>query len=154
MKLFQRAFSLFLLLLFVCLLAIPVMATANAEYQGLQVTVTMDKEQYEEGETITATITVVNTNTQPVTIVNLEQLIPEGYMLAEDSEVSTKDVVMQPGQTIELRVTFEGDPEHPNEGEDSSDFWHDLFYGETLGIPTIIIVVIAVIGFIIFMLLT
>lgn len=143
-------------LLLVCfiLLAVPVAATAYAEQEGLKVMVQMDKEQYEEGEAITATITVVNTNVNPVTIVNLEQLIPEGYVLAEDSDVATKDVVLQPNQSVELKVTFVGDPAAPGKGESADTFWDKLFYGETLGIPNIILVVILVVGVIIFMVLT
>lgn len=143
-----------LMLACVMMYAVPVAASANVEYQGLQVMIQMDKEQYEEGEPITATITAVNTNSQPITIVNLEQLIPEGYVLAEDSQVATKDVVVQPGNSVELRVTFVGEPAQPAENGESGSFWDKLFYGETFGIPNIILVVILVVGFIIFMALT
>lgn len=163
-KLFQKRISqtllslsfitVSLLLTGILLFTIPVAASGYAEYQGLQVMVKMDKEQYEEGESITATITVVNTNSQSVTVVNLEQLIPEGYVLAENSQVATQDVEMAPGQTIELQVTFVGEPAQPAENGQSGTFWDKLFYGETFGIPNIILVVIAVIAIIIFMILT
>lgn len=132
----------------------PVAASAVAEYQDLKVMVQMDKEQYEEDEPITATITAVNTGSQSVTIVNLEQLIPEGYVLAEDSQVATRDVEMKPGQTIELQVTFVGEPEQPTENGENGTFWDKLFYGETLGIPNIILAVVIVIVIVIFMVLT
>ena len=131
----------------------PVVASAAAEYQGLQVMIQMDKEYYEEDEPITATITVVNTNSQSVTIVNLEQLIPEGYILAEDSQASTQNVVISSGETIRMQVTFMGDPAvETTNGEGT--FWDKIFYGETLGIPNIILLVIAVIGIVVFMALT
>ena len=146
-----------LVLLMLCVLQPAMSAVASdasvAEYQGLQVMVKMDKEQYEAGEPITATITVVNTNSQSVTIVNLEQLIPEGYVLAEDSQVSTQNVEAKPGQELELRVTFVGESEQPGQ-EGSGSFWDKVFYGETLGIPNLILVVIGVIAVIIFMVLT
>ena len=154
MNSFQKWMSVLLLVVFAGLLAVPAAASEYAEYEGLQVMVNMDKEHYEEGEAITATITVVNTNSQPVTIVNLEQLIPEGYVLAENSEVATKDVQMQPGQTIELKVTFVGEPADPGEGEGPESFWDKLFYGKTLGVPNLLWVVILVIAVIVFMLLT
>ncbi len=154
MKFLRKTIIFSLLLICVMTFSVSIAAAANMEYQDLQVMVKMDKEQYEEGEPITATITAVNTGSQSVTIVNLEQLIPEGYVLAENSQVSTKDVEMKPGQTIELQVTFVGEPEQPGENGESGTFWDKLFYGETLGIPNIILVVIAVIVIIIFMALT
>lgn len=131
----------------------PVVASASAEYQGLQVMIQMDKEYYEEDEPITATITVVNTNSQSVTIVNLEQLIPEGYILAEDSQASTQNVVISSGETIQLQVTFMGDPAKPA-AQGEGTFWDKVFYGETLGIPNIILLVIVLIGIVVFMALT
>ena len=104
---------------------------------------------------MTATITVVNTNDHAVTIVNLEQLIPEGYVLSENSEVSMQNVEMQPGQTIVLQVTFEGEPAQPGEGEEEyTSFWDKLLYGQTWGIPNILLAVLGLIAFGIFMFLT
>lgn len=150
MKLFRRLFSGFLLIFCIITGAMPVKASALQEYEGLQVTVATDQETYEEGESITATITVLNTNSQSVTVVNLEQLIPEGYVLSEDSDVSTQNVEIRPGQSIELQVTFQGASE--DAGEDS--IWDTILYGETLGIPNLILIVFGVIFFIIFMVLT
>lgn len=143
-------------LMFVCIMLFSSNAAASsyAEHEGLQVMVKMDQETYEEGEEITATITVVNTNSQPVTIINLEQLIPEGYILAENSQVATKNVEIKPGQEISLQVTFVGEPSQPTEKGEGGTFWDKLFYGETLGIPNIILAVIVVIFLIVFMLLT
>lgn len=174
MNLSRKVMSVFLLLCSIMMFVTPVKAagamaadseeesqegnssttSSYAEHQGLKVMVTMDKEEYDEGEPITATISVFNAGNQSVTVANLEQLIPEGYVLSENSEVSTKDVDIQPGQTIELQVTFEGAPVQPGEESGQGTFWDKLFYGEFLGIPNIILVVIVVVGFIIFMALT
>lgn len=151
MKLFRRLMSVFLLIVGIMMCPVSAKASAPQEYQGLQVTVNTDKETYEEGEAITATITVVNVDSQPVTVVNLEQLIPEGYVLAENSDVSTQNVEIRPGQTIELQVTFEGEPEDTAEGD---SFWDKVLYGETIGIPNLILIVFGVIFFIVFMILT
>lgn len=150
MKLFRRLISGFLLIFSIITCVMPAKASAPQEYEGLQVTVTTDKETYEEGEPITATITVVNTNSQSVTVANLEQLIPEGYVLAENSEVSTQNVEIRAGQSIELQVTFE---EAPEDAEEDS-IWNQILYGETMGIPNLILIVFGVIFFIIFMVLT
>lgn len=143
-------------LMFVCIMlfSLNVSASSSAEYDGLKVMVAMDQESYEAGDEITATITVVNTNTRPVTIINLEQLIPEGYVLSEDSQVATQNVEISPGQEISLQVSFVGEPPQPAENGEGGTFWDKLFYGETLGIPNIIWAVIVVIILIVFMLLT
>lgn len=154
MKVFRRLIPVFLLLFVVMACPVSVKASEPQVYDGLQVTVTMDKETYEEGESITATITVVNVDSQPVTVVNLEQLIPEGYVLSENSEVSTQNVEIRPGQTIELQVTFEGDRSDAAEASEDGNFWNKVFYGETMGIPNLILIVFGVIFFIVFMILT
>ena len=150
-KLFQYLMPAFYLVLSILMCPISAKASGYQEYQGLQVTVTTDKETYEEGEQITAIITVVNIDSKSITVVNLEQLIPEGYVLSEDSEVSTQNVEIQPGQSIELQVTFEGEP---TEGEEGGTFWDKVFYGESFGIPNLILMVFGVILFIVYMALT
>ena len=98
MAFFRKITTFFLLIFLLGTLVLPALATA--QYQGLEVSVTMDKETYEPGEPITATITVTNKGSQTVTIANLEQLIPEGYVLSENSDVSMKDVEMVPGRIL------------------------------------------------------
>lgn len=156
MKHLKKILSVLLLLVYLGMLALPVAASSYAEHQGLQVSIEMDKEKYDPGEPITATITVTNASPNTVTVVNLEQLIPEGYVLSENSQSSMKNVDLKPGQTIVLQVTFEGGGSAPSgEGQGSgSDFLDWLLYGETVGIPNLLIVVILGIAFVIFMLLT
>ena len=154
MKQLRKLISIAVLAVLLGALALPAAASSYSEHEGLQVTVEMDKEQYDVGEPMTATITVLNTNAYAVTIVNLEQLIPEGYVLSENSDVSMQNVEMQPGQTITLQVTFEGEPAQSAEGEEYTSFWDKLLYGETWGIPNILLVVVGLIAFGVFMLLT
>ena len=144
--------------LFLCLfpLALPASATA-AQYQGLEVSVEMDKETYEPGEPITATITVTNTGAESVTIVNLEQMIPEGYVLAEDSDVAMKDVEMHPGRILVLQVTFQGDSSE-NAAQEAADgpgaFLNTILYGKTGSVPNMFIAVMVVLAIGLFLFLT
>lgn len=137
------------------MLAMPTAASTYMEYEGLSITVEMDQDSYDANEPITATITVTNTNDQTVTIVSLEQLIPEGYVLAEDSVASLSNFAIQSGQTITLQVTFTAETDQTSEGEeDSESFFDTLLYGFTWGIPNILLAFILVVVFIIFMILT
>ena len=153
---FRKITVLLLIALWAGILAVPVAATV--QYQGLEVSIAMDKETYEPGEPITATITVTNVGIDTVTIVNLEQLIPAGYKLSENSEVAMKDVEMHPGRILVLQVTFEGDPNAPvteeAELEGPAALVNTLLYGKTLGVPNMFIAVILVIAIGIFMFLT
>ena len=136
------------------LLVLSAAASAVTEYDGLRVTVEMDKEHYDNGESITATITVTNTAEDTITIVNLEQLIPDGYRLVEGSVASKENVDIKAGETITLQVSFEGVPEADNGEAGEGDFFDKLLYGETWGVPNILLAVLAAIAFGIFMLLT
>lgn len=156
MKRLKKITALSLLtVLCILLLAVPAAAsTSYSETEGLEVTITMDKAQYSPGEPITATIVVRNTRNEAVTIANLEQLIPEGYQLAGGSESALNDVELRPGQTLELQVTFVGNAQQTEAEASAEGFLNTLLYGETLGVPNLLIAVLLVIGFAIFMFLT
>lgn len=142
----------FLLLAFSGMLALPAAATSTTtDYNGLEVTIQMDKEVYNEGEPITATITVKNTTSEAVTIANLEQLIPEGYKLSPNAKTAVTNVELRPNGVAELKVTFEKDPEKVTQEQ---DLFGKLLYGETAGIPNLLIAVVLAIIFAIFMFLT
>ena len=133
------------------ILVLPVSAS-YMEYEGLEITIEMDKEVYNAGEPITATITVKNTNSGTSTISNLEQLIPEGYRLAESSEASMKDVTLRGGQAIVMNVTFVA--ESQPETEITEDVLTKMIEGETWGLPNLLWGVILLTAFAIFMFLT
>lgn len=132
-------------------LALGVGATVM-ENEGLRVSVVMDKEHYAPGEAITATFTVENISGKTVTVNSLEQLIPEGYQLAEGSEAITEKVDLSPGETLTLSVTYAGDPEAETAAEE--DFFHKIIYGKTWGLPNLLLILIALAAFAIFMFLT
>lgn len=147
----RTAARLLLVLMCLSVLVLPAAATSMV-HNGLQVTMETDKEQYDAGEPITATITVLNTNPQSVTIASLEQLIPEGYVLAEGSAALTENVELGPNQSMMMNVTFVG--EAPEESAMEADFFTKLIEGQTWGIPNLLLIVLAVIVVVIFMVLT
>lgn len=147
----KMAARILLALMCASLMVLPAAAT-SLENNGLQVTMETDKEKYDAGEAITATITVLNTNNHSVTIASLEQLIPEGYTLAEGSEAVTQNVELAPNQTLMMNVTFVG--EAAQEGAAEADFLTKLIEGQTWGIPNVLLIVLAVIAVVIFMVLT
>lgn len=155
MKFLQRAWSgCILLILCMSYLILPAAATSNfMEHEGLEITVQMDKEQYEDYEPITATIVVENKSTEIVTIDNLEQLIPAGYVLSNNSQVSTENVELLPQEIVVLQVTYEQES-----GDDAvaaqEDFFDKLLFGETWGLPNVLLIVLLAIAVTIFMLLT
>ena len=152
---FTRKIMAFLLILVLStgLLALPAYATTtSAEHDGLEITVEMDKEEYEKDESITATITVKNTSKEDITILNLEQLIPEGYELAEESEAAKGEVTLRPGRKVTLKVTMDAEPVVEEETEGS--FLDTLLYGKTWGIPNLLLALAVILAIVIFFVLT
>lgn len=106
MKILKRV-SAVLLVMVLCFGLMSMSAfAASSSQEGLDFVLTTDKEEYGENEQIVATLTVTNTNEVSVTNVSMENKIPTGYMLAEDSE-STKQVdVLEAGETATLISTY------------------------------------------------
>ena len=154
MKSLRKVVSAALLLICAYVFALPAMASAQMEHDGLDVKIVMDKEQYESGEPITATITVTNTNDHAVSVVNLEQLVPEGYVLAADSVAAKQNFEIPAGETVVLEVTLESQQTESAEEEETTNFLDKLLYGETLGIPNLLWAVILLIVFCVYMWLT
>ena len=115
------------------------------ENEGLEVTVLFDKEVYEEGEPITAKIIVKNISGETAIIRDVEQLVPEGYVLSENLPEYEEDFLLEPDGTIELEVTYGEVIENPEE-EGAEAFFDKVIFGETLGIPNILIAVLLVIA--------
>lgn len=150
-------------ILFAGTLVIPARATTTTTTQdGLEVTVEMDKEMYEPGEPITATITLKNTKYKEVTIKNLEQLIPEGFELAEESKVALKNKTLGAKASLKLVVTMQPETETDDENADGivkiGNFeppsLTQIFFGETHGMPHFPFWCVMLVAFLIFMKLT
>ena len=98
-------------------------SAASAEQDGLEVSLTTDKSKYSQGDQITATLTVTNTNDESVSNITMENMIPDGYILADDSE-STKEVEsLNSGETVSMTVTYsasKSDTEEPSDDNNGS----------------------------------
>ena len=99
MKVWKKCGVLFLtVLLCITMMAVPALAASDSQ-DGLEVTLTTDKEKYSKSEEIAATLTVTNTNDTAVSNVSLENLIPEGYKLADGSEAAKQVESLDAGGT-------------------------------------------------------
>ena len=74
----------------ICMMSTFVFAGPTSQ-DGLEVTLTTDKSEYNVGEEVEATLTVKNTNNFAVNDITLENIMPKGYRLVNDSSV-TKQV--------------------------------------------------------------
>lgn len=116
MKVWKKCEVLFLtVLLCITMMAVPALAASDSQ-DGLEVTLTTDKEKYSKSEEIVATLTVTNTNDTAVSNVSLENLVPEGYKLADGSEVAKQVESLGAGETVSLTVTYAA--EESDDGED------------------------------------
>ncbi len=144
MKIAKRIFAFVLLFLLGAeIFAMPAFAM-QMENEALEVTVVFDKDVYEEGEEITATIVVRNISEETVIITDVDQLVPEGYHLSEDIPENEDDILLDPDKTLELRVTY-GEKIEGTE-ETAEDFFDKVIFGESFGIPNILIALAVIIA--------
>lgn len=113
----------FLLAMVLCLSMMTMnVSAASTEQDGLEVSLTTDKSEYSQDDPITATLSVTNTNDAAVSNVSLENMIPEGYSLAEGSEAEKQVESLDAGETVTMSVTYiadssdGGDAENPSGG--------------------------------------
>lgn len=146
----KKIFSVLLLsILLLQIFALPAMASQSVEHDGIEIEIVTDKENYELDEDIKAVITVRNTNEQAVIIADLEQLVPEGYKIKESADIQLKDIELAPDETITLNVTLVSEAGVLS-GEAAENFFDTIIFGETWGIPNILIVLILIIGVFVF----
>ncbi len=146
----KKIFSVLLLaILLLHIFALPAMASQSVEHDGIEIEIVTDKENYELDEDIKAVITVRNTNEQAVIIADLEQLVPEGYKIKESADIQLKDIELAPDETITLNVTLVSEAGVLS-GEAAENFFDTIIFGETWGIPNILIVLILIIGVFVF----
>lgn len=148
----RRLLALLLISVFLCsLMVMPAMATIT-HADGLEIKISMDKEVYDAEESITATIVVKNLRPIPVTVTNIEQLIPEGYTLDENSRAALKDTTLKSNESVTLTVTLSPEIDFVEEKEE--DFFTKLIEGKTWGMPNLLLAFLAILAIIIFMILT
>lgn len=120
MKAIKRV-QITLLIMMLCfgMMTVPVFAASSTQ-DGLEVTLTTDKETYSQSEQIVATLTVTNTNEVTINSVSLENVIPEGYKLADGSEVRKQAESLGAGETVTLKVTYVADTTSGGSGKSES----------------------------------
>ena len=101
-------------------MAIPAFAASSTQ-DGIQVTLAADKESYSQGEQITAVLTVTNTNETAVSNVSLENVIPEGYELADGSEATKQVESLKAGETVTLTAVYTAEDAGVKETDQESD---------------------------------
>lgn len=104
------------LLLGLGIMAMPVFAASSSQ-DGLEVTLTTDKSKYSKGEKIEATLSVKNTNEVAVKNVFLENIVPDGYVLENDSASKKSVESLEAGETAELTVIYMAKDSAENEDE-------------------------------------
>lgn len=140
-KIFAALFLTVILMEGLCVSAIA----APVEHDGIEISIVNDKESYEINEDINSVITITNTNEETVRIEDLEQIVPEGYRVKETSRDELREVELLPGETITLNVTFENITD-PAEEETEQNFFDKLIFGETFGIPNVLMAFLAIIA--------
>lgn len=123
MKKMRKFFVLLLVLVMAFCTSTTVFAATNTQ-DGIEVTLTTDKTVYSSNEQIVVKLTVKNTNEVDITNVSLENLIPEGYKLAEGSETTKQIELLGAGQQIDITVTYVANSEDnkkPDSGDNNDD---------------------------------
>lgn len=79
---------------------------AVEENDEIEVLLITDKNKYSSSEQIVATLTIKNTNNVVITNLLLQNLIPEGYKLSNDSDATKQVEVLDVGESVALTVTY------------------------------------------------
>lgn len=95
------------LIMLLCLgiMKIPVFAASTSQ-DGLEVKLVADKAIYVKGDQIIVTLSVANTNQYNVTNVSLENIVPKGYKLLNESSATKFVDSIKAGEVITLTVTY------------------------------------------------
>ncbi len=108
MKYIRKAIILLLVVIMTCCMAATAFAATNTQ-DGVTAELTTDKTEYSSDEEIVVTLTVTNTNDIAVRNVSLENLIPDGYQLADDSSAVKQIPILNAGESVALTVTYAPD---------------------------------------------
>lgn len=142
MKNHKKLLSVFLamLLAFGCL-SISVCAVSTTQ-DGLEVTLSTDKRNYRQGEQITATLTVTNNNKDILKNLSLNNLIPKGYKLADDSVISKQAYALEAEDTVTLTTVFiadlsvvDGNDDHTSPNDNNTVLTNNITSNEIESIP-------------------
>lgn len=124
MKNLRKSMSVILILLIALFSFSTVAFASTTEQDGLKVELTTDKENYSLNEDIKINVTVTNTNDVIIENVKIDTLLPEEFILKDDSQSTSSEAVDIPaGEKIELSVTAvvkDGKTDTPSSDTDSS----------------------------------
>lgn len=73
---------------------------------GLEISLDTDRESYSADEEIVAKLTVTNNNADNITDVILENIVPDGYVLANGTEAIKSIAELGKGETVSLEVVY------------------------------------------------
>ena len=106
----MRRLLTFLLAVLMCvsMCVMPVFAT-SVDQDGLKISLTTEKETYSKSEMIKATLMVTNTNDTSVSNVSLNNVLPEGYAFAKESEAEKKLETLGAGESVTMSVIYIAD---------------------------------------------
>lgn len=121
-RLRKCAAALAVMALCICTTATAAQA-ATAVQDNLEVTFTTDQSAYSQDEDISVNLTVTNTGDVTVTNVSLENLIPDGYQLADTSADRMENISLEAGENISLTtvITAVDSGEEPGDGSSGED---------------------------------
>ena len=121
----MRELKKFVVLFLVCMfcigmLKVPVNAASEVQ-DGLEVTLNTEKDRYDKGESIAVTLKVTNTGTETITGILLENVVPDGYKPADNSELSRVINALNAGESVELTVVYDPDDTEVSKDDDTGE---------------------------------
>ena len=103
MKCTKRLFVFFLSFILIFAFCFAASAAEEKAY-GLDVNITSEKEEYDAGETIPLVIELTNNNAFPLTNINIESVLPEGFVFATTGNNSMRINILPAMETRRVHV--------------------------------------------------
>lgn len=111
MKIKKKASVFYMIMVLVFVMSTQAFAETKVK-DGLEVNFNSEKEEYGEKDSILTTVTIKNTNSVAVNNISVESIIPENYKISTDSEIEKKIDVLNFGDVVSFKITYE-----PNNSE-------------------------------------
>lgn len=154
MRKMKKILTFFMTLVFCMgLFSSPVFA-AESQQDGLKVELVSEQSEYKSNEDISVTLSVTNTSDQTVSNVSLENLVPEGYKLASESQTNKTVNEIRPGETITLKSVFtstdgqlagtisqQGSGNNGNRGSVNSGVLNNIFFWLALCVIAVVFII-------------
>lgn len=95
------------IIVLLCLLVFPILTTtyaAEKEQDGIIVELISDKSEYNEGEEVQVDLMVTNKNEYPIQLIQIENQLPDGFVLSENEINKIENKVLKQNETIHLHT--------------------------------------------------